>query len=114
MKRKVKRVTVADGAKYLEACRGEDCFLRVPGVCCGNSETVVPAHSNESAHGKGMGIKAKHRYTIPCCFTCHAWLDTGPAWWSEKTSAWRAAYAEWKPVRNRKMGLVEEQETEVV
>ncbi|VBC97839.1 gp74 [Burkholderia pseudomallei] len=52
--KRIKRPTVAEGSKYLAACRGEPCFLRVPGVCRLNplDETVVPCHSNQSRHGK--------------------------------------------------------------
>lgn len=107
MKRRVKRPTVAEGAKYLAACRGEPCYLHVQGVCCWDWETVVPAHSNQSTHGKGLGIKAAHRYTVPACFTCHAWLDTGPAPRWLKESTFNVALSAWEPVRDRKMGLTE-------
>lgn len=109
MKRRVKKPTVAEGSRYLAACRNEPCYLRVPGVCRlnPNDETVVPAHSNESAHGKGMGIKAKHEFTVPACFACHAWLDSGSAWHAEKVTTWRKGFALWEPVRARKLGLQE-------
>ena len=105
IKSRVKRPTVAGGSKYLVACRGEPCFLNVRDICCWNWETVIPAHSNQSRHGKGMGIKAEHRYTIPCCFTCHAWLDTGPASRCVNESMFNAALVAWEPIRARKMGL---------
>lgn len=113
MKSRVKKPTVAEGSKYLEACRGEPCYLNVRDVCCWDWETVIPAHSNQSIHGKGMGIKAAHQYTIPCCFTCHTWLDTGPAPRYLKESMFNAALAAWKPIRARKMGTQTE-ELEVI
>jgi hypothetical protein len=107
MKRKVKRVTVADGAKYLEACRNEPCFLRIAGVCNGDWTTCVPAHRNE---GKGMGLKVPNILTLPACHACHAEYDQGRRFMrEEKREMWNAAYAEWEPMRARKMGLVEEQ-----
>ncbi|WGS46818.1 DUF1364 domain-containing protein [Burkholderia sp. JSH-S8] len=106
MKRRPKRPTVAEGSKYLVACRGEPCYLRVPHVCpCNpNDETVVPCHDNSLAAGKGMGIKASHERTVPGCYWCHAWLDQGKAERWQKADAFLLAFVEWVPVRARKMG----------
>lgn len=87
----------------LAACRGERCYLRIPGVCIGGTETTVACHTNESALGKGMGLKAPDVYTVPGCFSCHQWLDQGPALKTDKFSAWRHAFAAWEPVRAKKM-----------
>jgi hypothetical protein len=103
---------VADGAKYLEACRGERCFLRIPGICrlLDPDETCVPAHRNE---GKGIGLKVPNILTCPACYACHAEFDQGRRFTREqKRELWNAGYAEWEPVRARKLGI-EEQETEV-
>jgi hypothetical protein len=100
-----RKPTVAEGSKYLEACRGESCYLRVPGVCCGRADTVVPCHSNQSKHGKGAGIKAKHEFTVPGCFTCHSWLDQGDAPRETKVMTFDAALGLWAPARAAKMGL---------
>ncbi|SAK65627.1 gp74 [Caballeronia pedi] len=108
MKRRVKKPTVAEGSKYLAACAGEACYLRIFGVCIG-SATVVPCHSNQSRDGKGMGIKAKHEKTVPGCGACHTWIDQGSAAREEKFAAWDRAYDRWMPVRARKMGLKEEE-----
>ncbi|RAR51668.1 uncharacterized protein DUF1364 [Paraburkholderia unamae] len=109
MKRRAKKPTVAEGSKYLAACRGEPCYLRVPGVCRlnPNDETVVPCHENSLAAGKGMGLKANHARTVPGCFWCHTWLDQGPAERAVKQSVFLPAFDEWEPVRARKMGLQE-------
>jgi hypothetical protein len=108
MKRRVKKPSVEEGSKYLAACKGEACFLRVLGVCVGRN-TVVPCHSNQSKHGKGMGIKAKHEFTVPGCGACHAWIDQGPAPREVKFRQWDVAYARWVPARAAKMGLKEEE-----
>jgi hypothetical protein len=110
MKRKGKRPTVADGSKYLEACRGETCYAHINGICWGNTESVVPAHSNQAKHGKSMGRKADHVYTVPMCFACHQWTDQGSATREEKFALWDRAYEEWEPVRARKMNLQPEME----
>lgn len=53
----------------LKMAQGEPCLLRIPGVCNGDSDTTVAAHSNQSAHGKGnqwsqtsLGING-----VDCC-----------------------------------------------
>ncbi|HDR9497073.1 TPA: hypothetical protein QDC06_000260 [Burkholderia cepacia] len=104
IKARVKRPTMAEGSKYLAACRGERCYLRMFG-CLGGGETVVPCHSNQAKHGKGMGIKAYHEFTVPGCANCHRLLDQGPGLRAEKFAVWDVAYEAWEPVRARKMGL---------
>ena len=46
-------------------------------ICCecGADAPSHAAHSNFSIHGKGKGIKADDRYTIPLCVICHQNLD---------------------------------------
>lgn len=112
IKARVKRPTVAEGSKYLAACRNERCYLQIPGVCRlrDPDETCVPAHRNE---GKGMGLKVSNELTCPACYWCHAEYDQGKLFAREyKRELWNNAYAEWVPVRNRKMGI-EQQELEV-
>lgn len=107
LKRRVHRPTVSEGAKYLYACRSEPCYLRVPGVCRlnPNDETVVPCHSNQGRDGKGGGLKADNRATVPGCFYCHAWIDQNTVGTPRqvKFDVWDRAYEEWEPVRTRKM-----------
>jgi hypothetical protein len=106
MKSKRKRVTVADGAKYLAACRGEPCYLNVKCARCDWADpTVVPCHDNRLSAGKGMGLKASHERTLPGCMLCHQWLDQGPAPREEKFARFDAGFARWEPRRTRKMGL---------
>lgn len=103
LKSKPKRPTVAEGSKYLEACRGEPCYLRIAGVCNGDWTTCVPAHRNE---GKGMGLKVPNYLTIPACYACHAEYDQGKRFIrDQKRNMWNDAYVEWQPVRARKMNL---------
>ena len=47
----------------------------LPCCQCGASPRSQAAHSNFGIHGKGKGIKADDRYTIPLCHKCHADLD---------------------------------------
>jgi hypothetical protein len=108
MKSKPKRPTVAEGSKYLAACRGEECYLRVPGVCCSIGwahESVVDCHSNQSRHGKAGARKADNIYTVPGCGPCHAWIDQNRVGTPKqiKYDVWDRAYERWEPVRARKM-----------
>lgn len=58
-----------------KSAQGQQCQVRVPGVCNGNPETVVLAHMN----GGGMGAKAHDIHGAFACSSCHAWLDGGYA-----------------------------------
>lgn len=71
---------------WLELCRDRAC------VGCGIDDgTVVPAHSNQQAHGKGMGLKAGDWSVIPLCAKCHAWLDAG----GDDRYVKRATWSQW-------------------
>ncbi|MBB5547511.1 hypothetical protein [Paraburkholderia fungorum] len=106
LKTKKKYITVAEGAKYLAACRGEPCYLNVK---CAHSDwadpTVVPCHDNRSSAGKGMGLKASHERTLPGCMLCHQWLDQGSAPREEKFERFDAGFERWVTRRARKMGI---------
>lgn len=66
-------------SKITESARGQDCLIRVPGVCNRNPETVVFCHEP----GAGMGMKSV--YTGPDgkkvdlgaygCSACHDAVD---------------------------------------
>lgn len=87
-------------------CHGQQCYLRFPGVCRNDPATVVPAHSNQLKHGKGKGIKADDRMTVPGCFQCHAELDQGSRYTKEqKRLSWDEAYDRWAAYRLRMYGV---------
>lgn len=46
-------------------------------ICCscGADAPSQAAHSNFGIHGKGKGVKADDKYTLPMCHKCHAGLD---------------------------------------
>lgn len=58
-----------------KSAKGQDCQVRVPGVCNGDPSTTVLAHLN----GGGMGAKAGDHEAAYCCSACHSWLDGGYA-----------------------------------
>jgi ribosomal protein L31 len=57
------------------AHRVNDCQFLLPG-CQGYSvEGCEPAHSNQSAHGKGGSIKAADDQHVAACPHCHRFYD---------------------------------------
>ncbi len=92
--------------KMLDACRGEPCYLRVPGLCALNPKdpTVVDCHGNWADTGKGLGLKAADRFSVPGCGPCHYWLDFGTtATREEKRAVFFDALRRWEPVRAAKL-----------
>ncbi len=86
-------------------CRGQPCYLAIPGCCTRDVATVVPCHSNQLRHGKGKGIKALDVYTVPGCRACHAEIDQGKRFTKqEKFGIWDDAYARWAPDREKLIG----------
>lgn len=93
--------------KMLDACRGEPCYLIVPGVCRRDPQdpTVVDCHGNWADTGKGLGLKAADRFSVPGCAACHYWLDFGTTASREvKRITFFDALARWEPVRAAKLG----------
>lgn len=112
IKRRTPKKRAGHNKTYLDACRGEPCYLRMPGICIGGIDTVVPCHSNEHVHGKGMGLKARDEFTVPGCYVCHTELDQGMRFNKEqKFGFWRVAYARWEPVRRQKLKAKENPST---
>ncbi|RDU99215.1 nuclease domain-containing protein [Trinickia dinghuensis] len=101
-KRKARKKRAWHDKKMLDVCRGQICYLRVPGTCpCREpEETIVPCHSNFSEHGKGGARKADDKYTVPGCFWCHAWFDTGGAPLEQKREVFDIAYSRWSRIRD--------------
>ncbi len=58
-------------SKITESAKGEECTLRIPGVCNFNTETTVFAHRG----GGGMGMKHKDLFGAYCCSSCHDVID---------------------------------------
>lgn len=62
-------------SKITESARGEDCQIRIPGVCNFNKETTVWCHANGSAAGKPLGGKSDDRLGTYGCSSCHDVVD---------------------------------------
>ena len=57
--------------KYTKSARGQECQVRIPGVCNRDPETVVLAHRN----GAGIGRKHMSIHGAYCCSACHDAVD---------------------------------------
>lgn len=62
-------------SKITESARGEDCSIRLPGRCLRLNDTVVWAHANGSAAGKGFGMKTPDALGAYACQACHDTYD---------------------------------------
>jgi len=107
-KRKSPKKRAGHDKSVRDTCAGQRCYVApyMPEVACSEAASVVPAHSNELALGKGMGLKVPDIYTVPCCGSHHYELDQGNLYDKDrKKAAWRSAYADWAPVREQKFGV---------
>lgn len=59
--------------KITESARGENCTIRIPGVCNFNPETVVFCHISGVRFGHGVGKKTK--WGAYGCSSCHDVVD---------------------------------------
>lgn len=67
--------------KLLDLARDQSCVN-----CKADDGTIVAAHSNELAHGKGRGIKGDDAMSAHLCHRCHAWVDQGKG--TDPTGTW--------------------------
>jgi len=57
--------------KYTESARGQECQVRIPGVCKGDDSTVVFAHIG----GAGWALKHPNIIGAYACHECHVTID---------------------------------------
>ena len=57
--------------KITKSAKGEECQIRLPGICNFNPETTVFCHVG----GAGMGRKANDMHGAYGCSSCHDVLD---------------------------------------
>lgn len=55
--------------------KGRECQIRIPGVCSGNSETVVLCHIHKPSISGGTGLKAHDLLAAWGCRACHDVVD---------------------------------------
>ena len=61
-------------SKITESARGQECQVRLIGICNHNDETTVFAHYRKGGLG-GMGKKPKDIFGAYACSACHDVLD---------------------------------------
>jgi len=61
---------------------------KLPCIKCGSPAPSQAAHSNFGEHGKGKGIKADDKYTIPLCHSCHSDFDQYKTMGREESKEW--------------------------
>jgi hypothetical protein len=59
-------------SKITDSARGEDCLIRIPGVCNRNPETTVACHE---PCGSGMAMKWPDTEIAYGCSACHDEID---------------------------------------
>jgi hypothetical protein len=60
--------------KLRESARGEQCTLRLPGICSHDTDTVVLCHLRDLAPA-GMGAKPDDLHAVYACNACHDVID---------------------------------------
>lgn len=58
-----------------ESARGEQCLVRIPGVCTHDPATVIWSHARYGAAGRGKSTKATDLAGAYCCTACDAVYD---------------------------------------
>lgn len=58
----------------MKLARGQDCTVRIPGICCHNPETVVLAHYRMAGLA-GVGMKPSPLVGAWACASCHNEID---------------------------------------
>ena len=62
-------------SKITESARGEDCLVRLPGVCKFDPAYTIWSHCRHGAAGKGKGKKSLDLAGAYCCTACDAVYD---------------------------------------
>lgn len=66
-------MTLARSKKIMNSAKGEDCTLRLVGICNFNPETTVAAHVGRV---RGVGIKCSDICVVYACSECHREIDS--------------------------------------
>ncbi len=65
-------MALARSKRVMRSAMGEDCTLRLVGVCNFNPETTVAAHIGRR---RGMGCKAGDNMIVYACYACHEEIE---------------------------------------
>lgn len=76
-------------SKIRKSAKGQDCQVRLIGICNFDPDTTVFAHKG----GAGMGIKSADILGAYCCSACHDAVDgRGKVDWNKKQEIENAFY----------------------
>lgn len=73
--------------EFLDLAKGQQCQ-----ICGADDGTVVSAHSDQSAHGKGIGIKSHDCFIAWACYKCHLILGDGSLTREARDALWQRAH----------------------
>ena len=62
-------------SKITASAKGEDCQVRLPGICTYDPATTIWSHCRHASAGKGNGIKAIDLAGAYACTACDAAYD---------------------------------------
>ncbi len=62
-------------SKITQSARGEECQVRLVGVCTHDPATTIWSHARFGAAGRGKSIKAIDECGAYCCTACDAAYD---------------------------------------
>lgn len=62
-------------SKITDSARGEECYVRLMGVCTFNPEHTIWSHCRSNSAGKGRSIKAIDLAGAFACTSCDAVYD---------------------------------------
>ena len=65
-------MAVVRSKKITASAKGQDCTVRLVGICNANSETVVFAHVGRT---RGTAIKCGDNFGVYACSSCHDEID---------------------------------------
>lgn len=87
--------------KITKSARGQDCQVRLPGICNFNPETTILAHIG---NGGGMGSKVNDIHSAYCCNCCHDEIDRRTRLMDAET----AELFSWHGVQRTQIMLIEQ------
>lgn len=58
-----------------QSARGEECTVRIPGICTFDTAATIWSHYRGQAGGKGFAIKSIDEAGAYCCTACDAVYD---------------------------------------
>ena len=81
--------------KIQKFARGQECSLRIPGVCrqAPDNETTVLAHAPYPGRG---GTRLHDWWGAPACSECHRLIDSEPVFGFNYKEIWLPAIHEWQ------------------